>query len=373
MKKTLYLFFTFSIFAAISSAQPICGSTNLLTNADFSAGLTNWTQYGTITTAQVLPTSNGCLNNFLALQATNNSDCGVEQLVTLKKDTCYDLCYCVEFPPSGSLFNAKLTIAAITSGVTVSQLLSGSFTAAQAQIIDVITSNSAISPYIQCPGPFQSAGNYTSIVIVNQTIGNIGTDVRVDNLCLIRHQCPVVVPSCDSVNANFSYSVTGNTATFTDLSTLNIGDTPSWSWDFGDPPSGVNNTSILQNPSHTYPGPGVYFVCLYLSTVSSDGLLACQDTFCLDVVIPGTVGIENTERNSLVIIPNPANDHLFFSGSGTVDFIVITNTTGQTVFEDVVRENKVTLPATLADGIYYVKLTTNTGMVRKKILIKNIM
>ena len=30
----------------------------------------------------------------------------------------------------------------------------------------------------------------------------------------------------------------------------------SWSWDFGDPASGANNTSTLQNPEHLYPSPG---------------------------------------------------------------------------------------------------------------------
>ena len=34
----------------------------------------------------------------------------------------------------------------------------------------------------------------------------------------------------------------------------------SWLWNFGDPSSGTNNTSTLQNPTHTYTFPGVYTV-----------------------------------------------------------------------------------------------------------------
>ncbi len=127
MKKLLLPFLLLGLMFE-SNAQ-VCNS-NHLTNADFTAGLTSWSQYGTITTAQVLPIVNGCLQNPLVLPATNNSNTGVEQVVVLKQDTCYDLCYCYEFPQSGSLFNSRLVIAGITSGVTVTQLLSGSFTPA---------------------------------------------------------------------------------------------------------------------------------------------------------------------------------------------------------------------------------------------------
>ena len=39
-----------------------------------------------------------------------------------------------------------------------------------------------------------------------------------------------------------------------------------YTWDFGDPPSGVNNTSNVVNPKHTYPGIGNYSVKLTVST-----------------------------------------------------------------------------------------------------------
>jgi len=35
-----------------------------------------------------------------------------------------------------------------------------------------------------------------------------------------------------------------------------------WLWDFGDPDSGIDNTSTQQNPSHTFTQPGVYTVTL---------------------------------------------------------------------------------------------------------------
>ncbi|HTR03278.1 MAG TPA: PKD domain-containing protein [Thermoanaerobaculia bacterium] len=46
---------------------------------------------------------------------------------------------------------------------------------------------------------------------------------------------------------------------FTDISTP----TPtSWAWTFGDPASGANNTSTLQNPTHVYTSVGVFPVTL---------------------------------------------------------------------------------------------------------------
>ena len=49
----------------------------------------------------------------------------------------------------------------------------------------------------------------------------------------------------------------------------------SWNWDFGDPASGVNNTSTLQNPLHLYTNPGMYNVSLTIENVSG----------CLDSII----------------------------------------------------------------------------------------
>ncbi|MFC5271909.1 PKD domain-containing protein [Adhaeribacter terreus] len=62
--------------------------------------------------------------------------------------------------------------------------------------------------------------------------------------------------------ADFSTSATtvcAPTACFTDLS--QNGPT-SWLWNFGDPASGANNTSTLQNPCHTFSAPGTYTITL---------------------------------------------------------------------------------------------------------------
>ncbi|MBC7775794.1 MAG: PKD domain-containing protein, partial [Phycisphaerae bacterium] len=91
------------------------------------------------------------------------------------------------------------------------------------------------------------------------------------------------IDPCDTLglNANFTYSVSGNTVTFTDLSTIGSGSIFSWSWDFGDA-----NTSNLQNPTHTYSSPGGYVVCLIVAGGNAGAL--CRDTICFDIVIHDT-------------------------------------------------------------------------------------
>jgi PKD repeat protein len=67
--------------------------------------------------------------------------------------------------------------------------------------------------------------------------------------------------------ANFTYTANGLSVSFTD-SSLNV--PTSWAWDFGDPSSGNNNTSILQNPTHLFTLPGNYLMSLTATNV--DGI-----------------------------------------------------------------------------------------------------
>ena len=365
MKNIYLLICGILLLPGFGFAQSSCPN-NLLVNAQFSNGLTSWSQYGRIPTATVLNAQNGCLDTFLIMQATNNSDVGVIQQTMIRQDSCYDLCYCVEFPFTGAFYNAKVTVAAITSTVTVAQLLSGSFTPSQAQIIDSITVFNGTAPYIRCPASFTATGNFTHFVIVNQTVGNFGTDVRVDNVCLQQRSCG---PDCNNVSAAFGYSIGPNYAvTFTDNSTSNPGDVLSWNWDFGDPPSGVNNTSTLQNPTHIYPGPGTYIVCLYLSAIMSNGL-PCHDTLCIDLII-NPVGQPETEGVKLILSPNPASDRIDLSGNVRVRSVALLNAFGQQVFQTNAAGTTILLPSTLTNGFYTAVIETDRGMIIRKLLIK---
>jgi PKD repeat protein len=77
--------------------------------------------------------------------------------------------------------------------------------------------------------------------------------------------------------SNFSLSSSsceGNAVQFTDLSQSNGGGPlMAWNWNFGDPGSGINNTSSQQNPVHIFNSGGNYIVTLITTNIHG-----CQDT-----------------------------------------------------------------------------------------------
>ena len=109
--------------------------------------------------------------------------------------------------------------------------------------------------------------------------------------------------------ANFTYlpsdAIMANTTVlFTDASTT--GD--FFMWTFGDPQSGINDTSFLSSPSHTYTAAGTY--CIELLVVTQDG---CRDTIKNCITVIDDAGL---------IIPN-----LFTpNGDGKNDLFYITTT-----------------------------------------------
>ncbi len=65
----------------------------------------------------------------------------------------------------------------------------------------------------------------------------------------------------------------GDSTAFTDFSMSNEGQIDHWSWNFGDPASGSNNSSSLQNPRHEYNTPGDYMAQLIVTDING-----CSDT-----------------------------------------------------------------------------------------------
>jgi PKD repeat protein len=83
--------------------------------------------------------------------------------------------------------------------------------------------------------------------------------------------------------ADFMYAghCEGSPVSFTDLTTGSSTVTIiAWEWNFGDPGSGINNSSTLQNPTHSYANPGTYTV--QLTTWSNNG---CESTVSKTITI----------------------------------------------------------------------------------------
>ena len=92
--------------------------------------------------------------------------------------------------------------------------------------------------------------------------------IDIENGTILSVDYQDIMPTINTPVASFSYVDQGQGAVdFTDESQ---NQPTSWEWDFGD-----GNSSIMQNPSHTYTMPGTYTVCL-TATNSSGSDTNCQ-------------------------------------------------------------------------------------------------
>ncbi len=78
----------------------------------------------------------------------------------------------------------------------------------------------------------------------------------------------------NSCTASFTFGGPEFCQTFQFTNTSSSSVSLNFTWNFGDPSSGTNNTSSLQHPSHSFTACGSYNVCL---RISGNG---CDDTFC---------------------------------------------------------------------------------------------
>lgn len=123
--------------------------------------------------------------------------------------------------------------------------------------------------------------NVTHVYAAGGTF-NVILTVQTNDSCSASAMHPVTVSA--SPVANFDYP-TANCETeavqFTDLSQTNGGGPiVTWNWNFGDPGSGTNNFSTLQNPLHVYNTNGSYDVTLI---VKNTGF--CYDTILKTVTV----------------------------------------------------------------------------------------
>jgi gliding motility-associated-like protein len=115
--------------------------------------------------------------------------------------------------------------------------------------------------------------------------GSTGGGYNTQQFCVLSTSnwvAPVNYQSCDL------------TMQFQDISTPNGGSVQGWAWNFGDPGSGANNTSTIQNPTHTYPAPGVYSVTLTITDVSG-----CPYSYTHTVTIAPPISMAPTVTDPL--------------------------------------------------------------------------
>ena len=107
---------------------------------------------------------------------------------------------------------------------------------------------------------YSNPGSYSVTLTITNNFG-----------CIDTNSINVVVNPLPTVNFSSTTICLGNSTCFGNSSTITSGSIIGWGWNFGDPNSGNNNTSTLQNPCHTYTNVGTFPVIL---TATSDS--GCQ-------------------------------------------------------------------------------------------------
>jgi hypothetical protein len=155
--------------------------------------------------------------------------------------------------------------------------------------------------------------------------------------------------------ANFSYSINGNSVTFTNTSSSNTNSPLNYFWDFGD-----GNTSVLVNPSHTYASVGIYSVNL----IVKDCIFSDTANFTFQL---GTTGIHENEIYQIRIYPNPTNSYLNFDYGKVLNGynLIIKNIFGQQVFYKRITSQTDYLNPTNwgGNGLYFVQIIDQQGNI----------
>lgn len=146
-----------------------------------------------------------------------------------------------------------------------------------------ISSANSLSWFWQTPGGNPTTSNDENVIVNYASPGTYDVSLTVTNPAgSDTHTVNDYVFVGDVPSAGFSSSVSGNTVTFTDESDNSAGiGTMTYFWDFGD-----GNTSIEQNPVHTYMTNGTFDVVL---SVTND------------------CGIDNITQQVTILLPPVAN------------------------------------------------------------------
>jgi len=157
---------------------------------------------------------------------------------------------------------------------------------------------------------------------------------------------------------------------FTDIS---LNSPTTWSWNFDDPTSG-SNTSTLKNPTHTFATVGVsYNVCLNVSNINGNA------NTCNNILVTAAAGINTPQDNGVIdfqIIPNPITSgedvQIHFRKELEVSELSVYDIAGRLVFRSSIDRGCDLLTVdteSFKPGVFFVTLEDEEGTVTTKRLV----
>lgn len=231
----------------------------------------------------------------------------------------------------------------IVAGVPVSLTSAGTNTICEGSSAFVTATASGGTPgytYSWAPGGATGSGAW-----VSPTSTTTYTVYVTDAAGCTNSSTGVVITVSPSPVGNYTSNppttTPSNNIAFTDASTVTTGTIVSWLWYFGD-----GNTSTQQNPVHSYTSPGMYNVCLVVT--SSNG---CTDSICsdyfvepVDIEIPNIITPNGDGKNDLLVFQNLQ----YYTNCN----LRIYNRWGNIVYDNPDYKNDWAAPG-VSDGVYY--------------------
>lgn len=205
-------------------------------------------------------------------------------------------------------------------------------------------------------GNFSTQVNPTHFYL---TKGTYTVCLAVTNDCFTDTICQTITLCDFNLKAGYSYSTLFSPVAiqFQDTSV----DAITWFWDFDD-----GSTSTNQNPVNVFSGGKVYNVCLAVtdSCGSSDSTCQTIDLTKFDI---------NELKGELVtqIFPVPADESINIQSSHTPFHYEVYDLSGSVVITGLSKDAKSSISTShLADGLYYIRIKTNSGVAIEKMLIE---
>lgn len=201
---------------------------------------------------------------------------------------------------------------------------------------------------------FSTAGTYI-ITITNYTSGS--------DACGAEQDYEFELEVSNPPNADFNWNHNGcvdQPVQFNDQTTT-VKPTYRWWWDFGDPASGASNTSNLQNPIHTFSGPGTYRV--RYSNITTPG---CLSDTTEDFITISPLPVGNITGDITVCLNAPSPNVVFTGTVGTAPFTFtynINNGPAQTIVTSTGNTVSIPVPTNVAGTYNYhlVSIKDNAG------------
>ncbi len=192
---------------------------------------------------------------------------------------------------------------------------------------------------------YTDAGNFDVTMIVANGLG--GDTLHFDNF----------VTANPSPTVDFSFTASGNTVHFTNLSTNGS----LFQWNFGD----GSPVSEEQNPVHTFPSDDIYQVMLTVSNSSCGASIA-------RAVWINTTEISDLSKRHILMHPNPTNGLLYlaFQDSPFTGNITVYDETGKKLLEKAIRGQSSTVIdlTQYPKGIYWVKIWNKDVLFIDKVM-----